>query len=543
MIRIRSAVLFLMFLLPSCWPPVRGQASDASRAVRLAFVAQADGSLGFDTGVLKGKLHSASKALGLTEVVYVPSGMRLDKSPGLLNLYRMFSGSRRFLPDIRDFPSEVRVLENGSARIEWKGTDERPVDLLAVYRWINPTTVDMELTATARADLPAFEAFLSSYTSAPFLSSRIYCRAAPGKPAGDSFLAAEKSLGDWQMAPRSRADVAMITDGRWKNTPNPVEWTMLPDFALPMGIRRDPQSGLSLLFMTLPEECLSVATPQEKDSHYSLYFSLFGRDLPRGATRRTVARLSVVPALDDRQALESWHAFSDAYSVAAQTARREPPRRLLLVTGQDYPGHLWRQTAPVVRSFLEQDPRMAVTVTEDPGMLDSQGLDKYDAVVLHFMNWEQPAPPAAARQRLQQRVREGMGLALLHFACGAFQDWPEFAELAGRAWDPKLRGHDPYRRFEVEIADAEHPITRGLEPFAVVDELYTCLTGSRPIHVLAKARSQVDGKDYPMAFTLEYGKGKVFHSVLGHDSQALSTPGASALLRRGIAWAAGLPPR
>ena len=238
-----------------------------------------------------------------------------------------------------------------------------------------------------------------------------------------------------------------------------------------------------------------------------------------------------------------------AQSPPGQAASAAPPvgpasgsRRVLIVTGQDYPGHLWRQTTPALRAALEQDSRLAVFVTEDPGLLDAAALDRYDVLVLHFMNWEQPAPGAAVRERLLRRVEDGMGLMLVHFACGAFQDWPKFRELAGRVWDPKLRGHDPFGRFDVTISDPEHPVTRGLRGFETVDELYTCLTGDSEIRVLASARSAVDGKQYPMAFVLHAGRGPVFHSVLGHDAPSLRNPGTAALMRRGCAWVGDLPP-
>lgn len=216
--------------------------------------------------------------------------------------------------------------------------------------------------------------------------------------------------------------------------------------------------------------------------------------------------------------------------------------RILLVTGQDYPGHPWKLTAPALALELRRDTRLEVVTVEDPHFLDSAALTRYDAVVLHFMNWEQPAPGEKARENLRRFVEGGKGLVLVHFACGAWQDWPGFADLAGRAWDPKLRPHDPRGVFRVKITDQEHPITRGLEAFDADDELYTCLAGERPIQVLASARSSVDGRDYPMAFVLNYGKGRVFHSVLGHDLKAITVPGVAGLYRRGTAWAAGLDP-
>ena len=217
-------------------------------------------------------------------------------------------------------------------------------------------------------------------------------------------------------------------------------------------------------------------------------------------------------------------------------------KRIVIVTGQDYPGHEWRLTAPVLADALGEDPRMKVSVVEEPIFLASPKLNDYDAVVLHFMDWEQPDPGAAARENLKSFVQGGKGLFLVHFACGAFQEWPEFSNLAGRVWDPELRAHDPYGKFRVDIAKTKHAITEGLEPFEITDELYTCLAGDRPIELLATARSSVDGKDYPMAFVFSYGEGRVFHSPLGHDVAAMSAPGARELFRRGCAWAAGLPP-
>ena len=136
-------------------------------------------------------------------------------------------------------------------------------------------------------------------------------------------------------------------------------------------------------------------------------------------------------------------------------------------------------------------------------------------------------------------------MVLVHFACGAFQDvqaWPEFPQLAGRVYDRKLRPHDPYGKFEVRMTEVQHAITAGLKPFETTDELYTCLAGDVPITVLAVATSKVDKKDYPMAFVLDYRKGRVFHTVLGHDAQAFRNAGVAELIRRGTAWSAGLKP-
>ena len=217
--------------------------------------------------------------------------------------------------------------------------------------------------------------------------------------------------------------------------------------------------------------------------------------------------------------------------------------RVLLVTGQDWPGHLWRETAPALRQLLEQDKRFTVRIIEDPHALDSVALTNYQVALLHFQNWQQPGPGVAARENLRRFVENGGGLMSVHFACGAWQgEWPEFAKVIGRVWDPKLRGHDPRGKFTVQIVDREHAVTRGLNDFETDDELYTCLVGDAPIHLLAQAESKVDNRDYPMAFTHTYGKGRVFLTTLGHDVQAFTNSCVPQLLRQGCAWAAGSPP-
>ncbi|HXP63583.1 MAG TPA: ThuA domain-containing protein [Dongiaceae bacterium] len=230
--------------------------------------------------------------------------------------------------------------------------------------------------------------------------------------------------------------------------------------------------------------------------------------------------------------------------ASAAPALANPRARVLLVTGVDYPGHLWRQTAPVLAEAIRKDPRLEVFTVEDPHFLDSAALARYDVVVLHFENWEQPAPGVNARENLRRFVEGGKGVVLLHFACGAWHDeWPEFVNIAGRVWGgQKVRQHDPYGPFRVEIVKPDHPLVRGMAGFDTQDELYTCLTGEAPIQVLAQAKSKVDGKYYPMAFVADCGKGRSFHCTLGHNVQALSVPAVQELFRRACAWAAGLPP-
>lgn len=218
-------------------------------------------------------------------------------------------------------------------------------------------------------------------------------------------------------------------------------------------------------------------------------------------------------------------------------------KRVLVLTGDDYVGHPWRETAPAMAAVLREDLRLEVAISECPAMLGSPLLDYYDAVVIHFKDYAERLPLGEeAAAGLARYTAAGNGVVLSHFACGAFQERPDFVKVAGRVWNPALRGHDPHGVFRVRMQDTDHPVTAGMRDFEVLDELYTCLDGDTPIRVLADAVSVVDQKTYPMAFVVEGTGGRVFHCVLGHDTRAYAAQGVRDLYRRGTAWAAGLNP-
>jgi uncharacterized protein len=245
-----------------------------------------------------------------------------------------------------------------------------------------------------------------------------------------------------------------------------------------------------------------------------------------------------------------WLVLTVAVLVAAAEGEEKPapsePKpaeriKVLLVTGVDHPAHDWKKTAPALRDLLQEDKRFEVRITEDPDQLGTDLMFGYDVVLLHFKNYKPLAREDQARANLTRLVREGKGLVVLHFASGAFGEWPEFANLAGKVWDRKT-GHDPRGPFAVDVVSQSHPITRGMTPFQADDELYTCLVGDREIELLAVAHSKVTKQDHPMAFVLHSGKGRVFHTPLGHDVKAIQMPGVAQLIRRGCAWAAGREP-
>ncbi len=116
---------------------------------------------------------------------------------------------------------------------------------------------------------------------------------------------------------------------------------------------------------------------------------------------------------------------------------------ILLLTGEDYPGHKWKETTPVLCGQLEKDARLQIQVVEDLKFLRSPDLHKFAAIVMHFKNYDPAVPGPEGQENLVRFVRNGGGAVLVHFACGAFQEWPEFVNLAGRVWDPKFAAMIP----------------------------------------------------------------------------------------------------
>ncbi|MBM3290120.1 MAG: ThuA domain-containing protein [Candidatus Hydrogenedentes bacterium] len=221
----------------------------------------------------------------------------------------------------------------------------------------------------------------------------------------------------------------------------------------------------------------------------------------------------------------------------------QPRKRVVIVTGDDWTGHSWRATGPELAGILREDPRLEVWIVESPAIFASPLLDRFDAAVIHFKDYAERLPLGGdVWDGLDRYAATGHGLVIAHFGCGAFQEWPGYVNVAGRVWDPKKRGHDPYGPFRVRVTDGAHPVSQGMADFDTGDELYTCLFGDPKIRVLYTATSRVDKQDYPMGFVVEETGGRIFHSSLGHDAASLRHPGTRDLYRRAAAWAAGLAP-
>lgn len=248
------------------------------------------------------------------------------------------------------------------------------------------------------------------------------------------------------------------------------------------------------------------------------------------------------------------------------------PIRVMILDGQSAGTyHDWRHTTPVLKKELEDAGLFRVdVVTAPPSNGDfSQfhpDFTQYQVVVLNYdgADW-----PAELKTSFENYVRNGGGLVIVHAADNAFPQWRAFNEMigvggwrdrnekAGPMWyylngklvpddTPGSAGsHGARLPFAVAAREPEHPILKGLPKvwMHAGDELYATLRGpGENMTVLATAHSEPSnhgtGHDEPILMVLSYGKGRIFHTTMGHDIPALSCMGFLTTFQRGTEWAA-----
>ena len=271
-------------------------------------------------------------------------------------------------------------------------------------------------------------------------------------------------------------------------------------------------------------------------------------------------------------------ALSSPFVSAGEDAAPKAPVRVLVLDG--FSNHDWRHTTRRIRDILDAAGGFEVTVSTFPEAGPDREawlppFSKCDVVVQTCNDiGGGPRWPRAAEQALEDFVRGGGGMFVYHSGNNAFPAWEEYNRMIGLGWRKKDYG------FAITVGDdgtltrlpagqggstghgerinallhrrGDAPIHRGLprEWRAADLEIYRYARGpAEELEVLSYARDPQTGLNFPVEWTVEYGRGRVYNSTFGHvwhdqkDPEGMRCAGFQTVMVRAVEWLAGREPR
>ncbi|HEX7648031.1 MAG TPA: ThuA domain-containing protein [Noviherbaspirillum sp.] len=217
--------------------------------------------------------------------------------------------------------------------------------------------------------------------------------------------------------------------------------------------------------------------------------------------------------------------------------------------------------------LLAEDDRVRVRVFEDYSNLEAIRNAAF------LITYTCDVVPSLEQQEALRAWLEGGGRwyalhgtsSILRFLSSGLVDSPKWAPHLVETLGSQFIAHPPIGPYRVEVADPEHELVRGIEPFEVIDELYLSDVHAG-LHVLLDTefegeaagfeRAQWEKARHAVFYIRKLGKGAVLYLTLGHcrghhDMRPLMAhwpevqrcswelPVYYELLRRGIAWSKG----
>jgi type 1 glutamine amidotransferase len=267
------------------------------------------------------------------------------------------------------------------------------------------------------------------------------------------------------------------------------------------------------------------------------------------------------------------------FALLAPAAQAQTPKRLLLVT---HSGGFIHDSVGVAEDVLKEiGPKHGLTVTcfrytgeptgpefekyqkafrartgktvepENCGRVNAETLKNFDGV-LFFTTGSGPkrkniAPLTAAELAdLIAWVKAGGAFCGTHCATDTLYEDSPYGDLIGGYF----KTHPPgLQTVKIKVDDPKHPAAAAFpagteykdEIYIMTDVPYSrskvnVILSVEPGSFTPKSGGRADG-DYALAWSKDYGKGKVFYTAFGHDKKVWQDPRFQAHLVAGLKWA------
>jgi len=219
-------------------------------------------------------------------------------------------------------------------------------------------------------------------------------------------------------------------------------------------------------------------------------------------------------------------------AAAAALAADPKPIRVLVGTG----GHTHNAS---FYTWLSQRKDLEIEVDGHPSLFRRDFRKTTDVLVLYDLA---DVVEETRRENLRAFVESGGGVVLLHHSIADNQQWAWWSEevVGGKYLLEPERGL-PKSVFQHDVEFtvrpvAEHPVTRGIEPFRILDECYKGMWISPKAKVLLETEDPHN--DRPIAWIGPHTNARVVYIQLGHGTEAHTHPAWRKLVDNAIYWAA-----